>query len=74
MESNKINVAVLFGGRSVEHEVSILSAQQAIAALDKNKYQVIPVYISKKGEWYSGDVLLDVKAFTDTLIEKKVLS
>ncbi|MBQ6808185.1 MAG: D-alanine--D-alanine ligase [Firmicutes bacterium] len=65
MESNKINVAVLFGGRSVEHEVSILSAQQAIAALDKNKYQVIPVYISKEGKWYSGDVLLDVKAFRD---------
>ncbi|MDO4732147.1 MAG: D-alanine--D-alanine ligase family protein [Bacillota bacterium] len=65
MESNKINVAVLFGGRSVEHEVSILSAQQAIAALDKNKYQVIPVYISKEGKWYSGDVLFDVKAFRD---------
>ena len=65
MESNKINVAVLFGGRSVEHEVSILSAQQAIAALDKNKYQVIPIYISKEGKWYSGDVLLDVKAFRD---------
>lgn len=65
MENNKINVAVLFGGRSVEHEVSILSAQQAMAALDKSKYQVIPIYISKEGKWYSGDVLMDVKAFRD---------
>ncbi len=63
MESTKINVAVLFGGRSVEHEVSILSTQQAIAALDKEKYRVVPVYITKEGKWYGGDALLDVKAF-----------
>ena len=39
----KLNVAVIFGGRSVEHEISVLSALQCIAALDKNKYQVYAV-------------------------------
>ena len=65
METAKIHVAVLFGGRSVEHEVSILSAQQAMAALDESKYQVIPVYISKDGRWYGGDVLRQVENFRD---------
>lgn len=74
MEMRKINVAVIFGGRSVEHEVSILSAQQALAALDQTKYRPVPVYISKTGKWYGGDVLLDVKAFRDipALLEKAV--
>ena len=43
----KLNVGVFFGGESVEHEVSIISAHQAMEALDKNKYNVIPVYITK---------------------------
>lgn len=59
----KLKVGVFFGGRSVEHEISIISASQAIKALDENKYEVIPVYIDKKGEFYTGDVLLDIKNF-----------
>ena len=43
----RTNVAFFFGGRSVEHEVSIISAQQAMAAANKDKYNVIPIYISK---------------------------
>ena len=43
----KLNVAVFFGGESVEHEVSVISAHQAIAALNKDKYNVIPIYVSK---------------------------
>lgn len=62
-EQLRINVGVIFGGRSVEHEVSIISAHQAIAALDSAKYRAVPIYISKEGQWYSGDVLLDLKAF-----------
>ena len=61
----KLNVAVIFGGRSVEHEISVLSALQCIAALDKNKYQVIPVYISKQGQWYTGEKLLDLENYRD---------
>lgn len=56
----KIKIAVFFGGRSVEHEVSVISALQAIDALDKQKYEVLPVYISKTGRWLTGDHLLKV--------------
>ena len=44
----KTNIAVFFGGRSTEHEISVISANQAMAALDSEKYNVIPVYITKQ--------------------------
>ncbi|WP_448596072.1 D-alanine--D-alanine ligase family protein [Thermoflexus hugenholtzii] len=47
----RIRVGVLFGGRSGEHEVSLLSAQSVIRALDKTKYEVIPIGITKEGRW-----------------------
>lgn len=56
----KIKIAVFFGGRSVEHEVSVISALQAIDALDKQKYDVLPIYISKTGRWMTGEHLLKV--------------
>lgn len=52
--SSKIRVAVVFGGRSGEHEVSIISGQNIINGLDKKKYDVIPVGITKKGKWLTG--------------------
>lgn len=61
----KIKVGVFFGGASVEHEVSIISASQAMAALDKEKYKVIPVYISKDNELYTGKKLLKIENFTN---------
>ncbi len=61
----KINVAVMFGGRSVEHEVSIISGLQAIEALDKNKYNAIPIYISKESELYSDESLFDIETYKD---------
>ena len=48
-------VAVFFGGKSPEHEISIISGIQVMNALDKNKYQVIPVYITKEGRWIRGN-------------------
>lgn len=68
----KTNVAVFFGGRSVEHEISVISALQAINAFDKEKYNVIPVYISKQGRWYTGDATLDISNYKDmkALVEK----
>ena len=57
--SDKKNIAVLFGGRAVEHEISIITGLQLIKALDSAKYNIIPVYISPKGFWYQGDKLLD---------------
>ena len=51
---NKIRVGVLFGGRSAEHEVSLRSAKNVIAAIDKARYDVVPIAISKQGTWISG--------------------
>ncbi len=61
----KTNVAVFFGGRSVEHEISVISALQAINAFDQSKYNVIPIYISKQGRWYTGSELLDIRNYKD---------
>ncbi len=52
--SEKLKVAVLFGGRSGEHEVSIMSARSVIKALDPAKYKVIPVGITRQGAWIVG--------------------
>jgi len=69
----KLNVGVLFGGNSVEHEVSIISASQAMAAFDHERYHVVPLYLSKDNQLYSGPQLLDVKQFKDLdAIKKKV--
>ncbi len=61
----KINLAVLFGGRSVEHEVSVISAVQAMASMDKEKYNIIPVYMTKKSEFWTGEKLMDINNFKD---------
>ena len=59
----KTNVAVFFGGRSVEHEISIISAVQAMGNIDREKYNVIPVYMSKQSVFYSSEALLDIATF-----------
>lgn len=56
----KVKVGVLFGGMSVEHEVSIISALQAIHALNRDKYEPVPIYIDKQGYWYTGEGLMDI--------------
>ncbi len=61
----KINLAVIFGGRSVEHEVSVISAVQAMASINKEKYNIVPVYMTKKSEFYTGEKLMDINAFKD---------
>ena len=62
----KTKVGVFFGGRSTEHEISVISANQAMAAMSREKYDIIPVYITKEGKWYTGDALTDVANFCDT--------
>ncbi len=61
----KINLAVLFGGKSVEHEVSVISAVQAMASMNKEKYNIIPVYMTKDSEFYTGEKLMDINLFKD---------
>ena len=67
----KIKLALLFGGRSTEHEISIISALQAYGYLDKEKYDIIPIYISKSGEMYTGEHEANIEAYKDI---KKLLS
>lgn len=52
---SKLRVAVLFGGRSGEHEVSIVSAESVMKAMNREKYEVIPVGITREGRWIAGD-------------------
>ena len=61
---SKIQLGVMFGSRSCEHEVSIISAVQLMRAADRQLYDVIPIYISKKGEWFTGDALFEISAYT----------
>ena len=67
----KIKVGVLFGGKTVEHEISIISAIQAMGYLDRNKYDVIPIYITKNNEFYVGEEVGKIESYTDinTLIK-----
>lgn len=59
----KIKLGVFFGGKSVEHEVSIITALQAIENIDKEKYDVVPVYIAKNNKMYCGDLIDDIKQY-----------
>ena len=68
----KTTVAFIFGCRSVEHEVSIISAVQAMRAAKKEKYDIIPIYVSKNGEMYTSPLMFEIEPFRDmkALIEK----
>ena len=59
----KTNVAVFYGCRTVEHEVSIISAVQAMRAINRDKYDITPVYVNKEGEMYTGDCLFTIEEY-----------
>lgn len=61
----KTNIGVFFGGRSTEHEISVISASQAMHAINRDRYDVTPIYISKQGKWYTGEALLDIANYRD---------
>ena len=67
----KLRVGVIFGGESVEHEVSVITAIQAMKALDEEKYEIIPLYITKDREWYTGKALKDIEIYKDIDLLKK---
>lgn len=66
----RIRVGVIFGGESVEHEVSIISAIQAMNKIDEEKYEVVPIYITKDREWYTGEMLKDIDVYQDLELVK----
>lgn len=61
----KLKVGVIFGGKSVEHEISIVTAIQAMEHIDSEKYEVVPIYITKDLEWYTGGCLRYIDSFKD---------
>ena len=67
----KIRVGVIFGGETVEHEVSIISAVQAMNNMDNEKYDIIPIYIDKDRTWYTGKMLSDIEIYKDMDLLKR---
>ena len=61
----KIKLGVLFGGVSVEHEISIISAVQAMQNINEEKYDIVPIYITKERDWYTGKMLMDIEVYKD---------
>ncbi len=60
-----IKVGVIFGGESVEHEVSIITAVQAMNFIDEKKYEIVPIYINKERNWYTGEALREMSSYKD---------
>ncbi len=63
--SDTVRVGVFFGGKSVEHEVSVISGLQAVYAFDTEKYTPVPVYITKDGDMYAGGDVGEIEAYKD---------
>ena len=70
----KIKLGVIFGGESVEHEVSIISAVQAMESIDEEKYDIIPIYISKDRIWYTGPMLKEIDVYFDPYVKQYYLA
>jgi D-alanine-D-alanine ligase len=64
-QRRKLRVAVIFGSRSVEHDVSIISAIQAMDAMDPRRYEPLPIYITREGRWVTGTALRRVDSYKD---------
>lgn len=67
----KIKVGFIYGGKSVEHEISVISAVQAMNHLDTNKYDIVPIYITKDLQMYTGGMLKDIESYKDASLIKK---
>lgn len=61
----KLSIGVIFGGRSLEHDLSVLTAIQAMDNIDKERYEVIPIYITKDLTFYSGGMLRYIDSYKD---------
>ncbi|MEP7287645.1 MAG: D-alanine--D-alanine ligase family protein [Chloroflexota bacterium] len=70
MSIRKQTVGVIFGSRSVEHDVSIVTAQQVMQAMSPAKYEVVPIYITRSGNWVTGPLLTELKNFQAGNIEE----
>ena len=67
----KTTVGVVFGGYSVEHDVSIVTGNQIMRAFNPEYYTVVPIYVTRDGRWLTGDPLMDLKNYRDKIISHK---
>ena len=67
----RLNIGVIFGGKSVEHEISIISATEIMNSFDTNKYKVVPIYIDKDNTWYYGEHLKSILHYRDIALVKR---
>ena len=74
MGQGKTIVGVVFGGESVEHDVSILTGLQFIEGLDQDKFDALPIYISESGTWWTGNALLKRGFYPLTKTKEKSLT
>ena len=70
----KLNIGVVFGGKSLEHELSILTAIQVMDNIDKERYEVVPIYITKDLTIYSGGMLRHIDSYKDFNLIKRYAS
>ena len=67
----KLNVGVIFGGKSLEHETSVITAIQAMDNIDTEKYEIIPIFITKDRDWYTGGALRFIDTYKDLDLLKR---
>lgn len=60
-----IKLGVIFGGETTEHEVSIITAVQAMSSINKDKYDIVPIYMTKDKKMYTGHMLMDIENYQD---------
>ena len=70
----KTTVGVIFGGRSVEHDVSIITGNQIARAFDPERFEVVAIYITRDGKWYTGEPLTDLENYKNEIISLKGVS
>ncbi len=71
MSRRRQTIAVIFGGRSVEHDVSIVTGHQIMAAFPADSYEVLPVYIARDGRWFTGEPLHNLQNFQDNELARQ---
>lgn len=67
----KTIVGVIFGGRSVEHDVSVVTGHQVMRAFSSERYEIVPIYINRAGRWYTGDALRDLKNYDSDITRQE---
>jgi D-alanine-D-alanine ligase len=72
-EERKLRVGIIFGGRSGEHEVSLMSARSVMEALDSNRYEVVMIGITRSGRWLTGDVVVALESGVDNAAQYAAL-